>query len=144
PMADVDLLVRPADAQRARQTLESLGFSQSFANWRHGVFVPEAHAVHASIGEHAQNYLKIELHTRIAEKLPLRITDVTDEIYPRTPHPGLNAYPSTAALMTHLLIHAAGAMAYRVLRLLHLHDIALVSAQMTGSDWDGLAHHRGR
>src|SRR6185437_15912947 len=143
PMADVDLLVRPADAQRARQTLESLGFSQSFANWKHGVFVPEVRAVHASIGEHEQNYLKIELHTRIAEILPLRITDVTDSVYPRTPHAGLNVYPSTAALMTHLLIHAAGAMAYRALRLLHLHDIALVAARMTGSDWDELAKRDG-
>lgn len=143
PMADIDLLVQPADAQRARQTLQSLGFSESLVNWRHGVFVPEVRAVHASIGEHEQNYLKIELHTRIAEILPLRITDVTDSVYPRAPHAGLNAYPSTAALMTHLLIHAAGAMAYRALRLVHLHDIALVSARMSGADWDELAKRAG-
>jgi hypothetical protein len=93
------------------------------------------------LGEHADNYLKVELHARIAEKLPLRITDVTDSVYPRTPHPGLNAYPSNAALMIHLLIHAAGAMASRSLRLLHLHDIALVSSRMAGSDWDELVKH---
>jgi hypothetical protein len=40
--------------------------------------------------------------------------------------------------MIHLLIHAAGSMAYRALRLLHLHDIALVSSRMGGSDWDEL------
>jgi hypothetical protein len=139
PMADVDLLVQPDDTTRTGQVLQSLGFSESFANWKHGVFVPEVCDVHSGFGEHAENYLKIELHTRIAEKLPLRITDVTDSIYPRTPHPGLNAYPSMAALMTHLLIHAAGAIASCTSRLMHLHDLALVSARMADSDWDELA-----
>lgn len=135
PMADIDLLVQPCDARRAGEALESLGFSESFANWKHAVFTPKVCDLHASIGEHADNYLKVELHTRIAEILPLRVTDVTDAVYPRTPLPGLNAYPSKAALMTHLLIHAAGAMAYRALRLLNLQDIALVSSQMARSDW---------
>jgi hypothetical protein len=138
PMADVDLLVHADDTKRTAQVLQSLGFSESFANWRHTVFTPEACHVHSAIGEHADNYLKVELHARIAEKLPLRITDVTASVCPRTPHPGLNSYPSYAALMNHLLIHAAGSMAWRSLRLLHLHDIALVSARMAGSDWDEL------
>jgi hypothetical protein len=138
PMADVDLLVQAGDATRTGQVLQSLGFSESFATWRHGVFVPKVCNLHKGMGEHTDNYLKVELHARIAEKLPLRITDVTDSVYPRTPHPGLNAYPSNAALMIHLLIHAAGSMASRSLRLLHLHDIALVSSRMADSDWDDL------
>jgi hypothetical protein len=138
PMADVDLLVRPCDAARTGQLLQSLGFPESFTTWKHAVFAPEICTVHPGLGEHAQNHLKIELHARITEKLPLRITDVTDSVYPRNPHPGLNAYPSKAALMSHLLLHAAGSMAFRALRLLHLHDIALVSARMSGSDWDEL------
>jgi AcrR family transcriptional regulator len=141
PMADVDLLVQAVDTTRTRQVLQSLGFSESFANWKHGVFVPKVCNLHKALGEHADNYLKIELHARIAEKLPLRITDVTDSVYPRTPHPGLNAYPSKSALMIHLLIHAAGAMTDRSLRLLHLHDIALVSSRMAVSDWDELVKH---
>jgi hypothetical protein len=139
PMADVDLLVQARDTTRTGQVLQSLGFSESFANWRHGVFVPKVCNLHKGMGEHTDNYLKVELHARIAEKLPLHITDVTDSVYPRTPHPGLNPYPSNAALMIHLLIHAAGSMASRSLRLVHLHDIALVSARMAGSDWDELA-----
>jgi hypothetical protein len=147
PMADVDLLVQARDTARTVQVLQSLGFSESFATWRHGVFVPKVCNLHMGLGEHSDNYLKIELHARIAEKLPLRITDVTDSVYPHTPHPGLNDYPSTAALMTHLLLHAAGSMASRSLRLLHLHDIALVSARMASSDWDELmkqGQHRNR
>jgi hypothetical protein len=139
PMADVDLLlVQPRDARRAEQVLESLGFNEQFANWKHQVFVPAVQTVHTDVGEHAQNYLKIELHQRIAEILPLRITDITRNVVPSRPHPGLNAYPSNAALLMHLLIHAAGAMAYRALRLLHLHDIALVCAHMSASDWNEL------
>jgi hypothetical protein len=144
PMADVDLLVHADDTTRTGQVLQSLGFSESFANWRHGVFVPKVCNLHKGMGEHADNYLTVELHARIAEKLPLRITDVTDSVYPRTPHPGLNAYPSNAALMIHLLIHAAGSMASRSLRLLHLHDIALVSSRMAGSDWDELVQGQNR
>jgi hypothetical protein len=141
PMADVDLLARADDKTRTAQVLQSLGFNESFANWKHRVFVPEVCDVHSGFGEHADNHLKIELHTRIAEKLPIRITDATDAIQPRTAHPGLNAYPSKAALMIHLLIHAAGSMAYRALRILHLHDIALVSSRMQASDWDELVKH---
>jgi Uncharacterised nucleotidyltransferase len=144
PMADVDVLVQPCDSRRASQVLQSLGYNESFANWKHKVFVPKECSVHQELGEHTANYLKIELHTQIAELLPLRITDVTDAVYPRSPHPGLNAYPSKAALMIHLLIHAAGAMAYRALRIVHLHDIALVAAQMAGSDWDELADPGGK
>jgi hypothetical protein len=138
PMADVDLLVQAGDTTRAGQLLRSLGLGESFTNWKHEVFEPKVCNVHKGLGEHTDNYLKVELHTRIAEKLPLRITDVTDSVYPRRPHPGLNAYPSNAALMMHLLLHAAGSMAYRALRLLHLHDIALVASRMSGSDWDDL------
>src|ERR1700677_745324 len=41
PMADIDLLVRAADTARTGQVLQSLGFSESFASWKHGVFVPK-------------------------------------------------------------------------------------------------------
>jgi len=82
------------------------------------------------------NYLKIELHERISEPLPLRMADITGLIQPREPHPGLNPYPSKAALMTHLLLHAAGAMKARAARLIQLNDIARLSANMTAADWD--------
>jgi hypothetical protein len=130
-------------AAGAGEVLESLGFSEvpASANWKHKVFMPRMRDMPAQLGEHSQNYLKFELHERIAEILPLRPLDVTAAIYPRRPHPGLNAYPSNVALLIHLLIHAASAMAYRALRLLHLHDIALVAGRMTHSDWHELLVH---
>jgi hypothetical protein len=94
------------------------------------------------MGEHADNHLKFELHESVAEILPLWKTDITQLIFPERPHPGLNAYPSRPALMAHLLIHAASAMAYRAVRLLHLHDISLLAAQMTESDWQEVINYR--
>jgi hypothetical protein len=138
PMADIDLLVRPADVQRTAKMLESLGFAESIKTWKEYVFTRVDEREPAALGEHSNNSLKIELHERICERLPLRITDVSEHVFPPQPQPGLNAYPSKASLMIHLLLHAAGSMAFQSLRLLHLHDLARLSSQMTEQDWDAV------
>jgi hypothetical protein len=142
PMADVDLLVHPRDAERTVGLLKSLGFYESSSNWKERAFTPVAARAAADLGEHANNDLKIELHDRICERLPLHITDVTDCIFPHIALPGLNAYPSRASLMIHLLLHASGAIAFQSLRILHLHDIALLSARMTETDWEDVVRSR--
>jgi len=136
PMADIDLLVRPADAERAAGMLESLGYYEAEKSWKERVFIPVDDRASDDLGEHCDNNVKIELHDRICERLPWRITDASELIFPAQPHPGLNAYSSKASLMLHLLLHAAGSMTTKALRLLHLHDIALLSSQMTETDWD--------
>ena len=136
PMADVDLLVLPQDAERTARILEGLGFRQSIAYWKHVTFTQNAAGAPAALGEHSGNDMKVELHERISEILPARRTDLTAYIFPGQPKDGLNAYPSRAALMMHLLLHAAGAMAYRSVRMLHLHDIALLARRMTQGDWN--------
>ena len=47
--------------------------------------------------------------------------------------------------MTHLLLHAAGDMCGRGLRLVQLHDLALLARRMSGDDWDEVlsAGHSG-
>ncbi len=134
-MADVDLLVRPADVERTAALLTSLGFRQSAETWKERVFTPVDDSVAAELGEHAANSLKIELHERICEKLPWYLTDVSESIFPPQPAPGLNGYPSNASLMRHLLLHAAGSMAFQALRILQLHDIALLAGRMSEADW---------
>jgi hypothetical protein len=136
PMADVDLLVRPADVPRTAKMLESLGYAESYQTWKECVFTPVDEQEPAALGEHSNNGIKIELHERICEKLPLRITDISEHVFPPQPQSGLNAYPSKASLMIHLLLHAAGAMAFQSLRLLHLHDLARLSSHMTQEDWE--------
>jgi hypothetical protein len=144
PMADVDLLVRPADAERLARLLESLGFHEAWASWKERVFTPLVERAVGGLGEHSNNDIKIELHERICERLPWRLTDVTDCVFPTQARPGVTAYPSTASLMIHLLLHAAGAMAFQALRLLHLHDLARLSSRMSEADWDQVLAQRRR
>jgi Uncharacterised nucleotidyltransferase len=138
PMADIDLLVREDDAERTIKLLQDLGYVESFVVWKHRVFKPAKGEPVAGLGEHRDTPINIELHTRIQERLPVTTVDITRRIYPQRPHAGLNPYPSTGALMNHLLLHAAGNICHRSLRLLHLNDIALLSARMSQSDWDTL------
>lgn len=138
PMADVDLLVSEADAPCAARVLGGLGFRETLVTWKHRVFEAADRAPAFGFGENSGNGLKIDLHTRISELLPRQATDITEVIYPRAASPGLGRYSSKAALLTHLLLHAAGAMPSQALRLLQLHDIALLCAQLTREEWQVL------
>jgi hypothetical protein len=144
PMADVDLLVRPAAVSRTAGMLESLGFAESFKTWKECVFTRADDRKPAMLGEHTNNAIKVELHERICERLPWRVTDASEHVFPPHPQPGLNAYPSKASLMIHLLLHAAGAMAFQSVRLLHLHDLARLSSQLTEEDWNAVLKAGGR
>jgi len=146
PMADIDLLVRPADSGALAALLESMGYRLSSAGWREKVFVPAGAREPAGIGEHADNSVKVEIHEHIGERLACELTDISARIFPDLAHPGLNPYPSKGVLMLHLLLHAAGSMSRQGLRLVQLHDIALLSKLMAPSDWTdmlaGGAHPR--
>lgn len=138
PMADIDLLVGESDSALAASMLQGLGYVESYAQWKHRVFKPADGQPVPGLGEHRDTPVNIELHVRIQERLPVSTVDITGRIYPRRPHPGLNDYASAGALMSHLLLHAAGGICSRSLRLMHLHDIALLSMRMTTDDWADL------
>jgi hypothetical protein len=138
PMADVDLLVRERDVEATTTLLLQLGYVESFAQWKHRVFKPAVGEAFVGLGEHRDTPINIELHTRIQERLPISTVDITTRIYPHHPQPGLNPYPSNGALMSHLLLHAAGNMCGRSLRLMHLNDMSLLATRMVASDWEVL------
>ncbi|HTB66405.1 MAG TPA: nucleotidyltransferase family protein [Steroidobacteraceae bacterium] len=140
PMADIDLLVRPVDAERAAQLLASLGYAQTWAVWKHQVFEPAKNAAKSAlpVGEHADYPVKVDLHIHIAERLPLTETAITELVFPHDAKAGLNPYPSSNALLLHLLLHAAGNLCGRGLRLMHLHDIARLAVKMTPEEWGRL------
>ncbi|MDF4002298.1 nucleotidyltransferase family protein [Luteibacter sp. PPL552] len=140
PMADIDLLVRPGDAEATAALLRTLDYEESFRQWKHGVFKPVGARPFASFGEHRDTPVNIELHTCIQERLPVRTVDVTASVWPRDATPGMCPYPSLGALMTHLLLHAAGNVCGRSLRLLHLHDIAQLARRMPEAEWSVLWH----
>ena len=135
PMADVDLLAREQDMARTAQLLNGLGFRQTLTTTRHLMFEPLQRRAPAEVGECGANDIKIELHPRVFEPLPVDEIDITASVFPRDAQAGLNSYPSSAALMKHLLLHTAGVMTFRSVRLLHLNDISLVAARMNHSDW---------
>jgi hypothetical protein len=138
PMGDIDVLVTPDGVAAARTAIESTGYELTFENRRHATFEPVGESKTIGFGEHLDHPLKIELHTKIAEQLPITETNITNTVYPCNPVPGLNQYPSLAELMRHLLLHAAGNMRARALRQIQLHDLARLAARMQATDWDEL------
>ncbi len=140
PMGDIDLLVRNGDAKATAQLLAACDYAALFTSRRHQVFLLRHATVPTSgkLGEHLDNPIKIEVHTRIAEHLPVAAADITQFLFPREVHAGLNAYRSDVYLMMHLLLHAAGNMRARALRLIQLHDIALLAARFSPGDWEEL------
>jgi len=138
PMADLDLLVTEADLAASVALLETLGYRQSYRTRRERTFEPQGTTNTAQFGEHAGNAIKIELHTRIAERLPVREASITELLLPESSAPGLHQYRSSAALMMHLLLHAAGNIRARALRLIQLNDIAALSPRLSVQEWDGV------
>lgn len=134
PMADLDLLVEEPDMAVTTKLLEANGFHTELSFWKNRVF-KAAGATAAGLGERSDYPIKVELHWRIRERLPLELTDISQIVFPANPRPGLNPYPSRVSLLMHLVLHAAGAMASRDLRLVHVHDLALVCGGMQAEDW---------
>jgi hypothetical protein len=143
PMADLDLLVRPADADIAVAVLLALSYRDAGTTWKHQGFDPPDAERRAVLGEHADNPIKVDLHHRIGECLPLTVTDLTDIVFPPHAQPGVNGYPHAAALMAHVSAHAAGAMTCRTLRLIQLCDISRLARRMCDADWEELVHLHG-
>jgi hypothetical protein len=143
PMGDIDLLARSEDFPAVTRALQTLDFHQSFVSRRHAVFADIAAAAPPGFGEHIDNPLKIELHAHIAESLPVTVVDITAQVAAGFLAPGINAYPDRAALLAHLLLHAAGNMRAHALRLLQLEDIARLACDMTERDWHVLLRSGG-
>lgn len=138
PMSDIDLLSREQDLAASGRLIQALGYEEGMTMWKHIEYQPIGTAKDRAFGEHIGNPIKIELHGRIMERLPLRNVAITAQVFPPSAHPGLNPYPSLAALMRHLLLHAAGNMCFQSMRLIHLHDIAALAGRLQTSDWDEL------
>jgi hypothetical protein len=138
PMGDVDLLVASADLQGVAAAMADTDYVEAFTIPRHRVYEPRHKTMPRGFGEHADNPLKIEIHTAIAEQLPVRSVDITEVLQRGGVPPGLNNYPDLVSLLLHLLLHAAGNMRAHALRHVQLHDIALVASLLYENDWQAL------
>ena len=143
PMADLDLLVHPTDVEAAVAVVLAMEYHDAGTTWKHRGFDPPGADRGAALGEHVDNPVKIDLHHRICERLPLTPTDLTDLVYPPHARPGLNGYPCAAMLLAHVLAHAAGCMTHRGLRLIQLCDIARLASRFTAAGWQALLRLHG-
>lgn len=141
-MGDVDLLVRPRDCEALAEVMHSLGYLLGYVARRHATYRPAVQERNLVFGEHRDNPLRIEVHMRVSESLPFEHVEITDAIWPVRAMPGVNPYASLAALLRHLLLHAAGNMRARALRFIQLHDISRLSARLGDDDWRALLGRR--
>jgi hypothetical protein len=140
PMADIDLLIHGEDMPEAIRLLENCGYEPSSTTRRHQAFKPKSERplVGNSLGEHVDAPIKVEVHTKVLEYLPIAVADITSCVFPEAATPGLNPYPSVTSLMQHLLLHAAGNMRARALRLIQLNDMAVLAARFDSGNWEEL------
>ncbi len=85
PMGDIDLLVRPDDLNAISRMLSLCDYEAAYSTHRHDVFQPfnEKIIPVRRLGEHLDNPIKIEVHTRIAERLPVNAVDITRFLFPQ-------------------------------------------------------------
>ena len=138
PMADLDLLVRPGDLQLMNGLLTKLGYRAVKATADEHVLVPADKPPCTHLAEHADNGITIEVHAAISRTMPVRLVDITAQLWPSAPQAGRNGYPSLATLLGHLLMHVAVNMQMRIVRMLQLHDIALLAPRLSTADWEEL------
>jgi hypothetical protein len=142
PMNDTDLLVHPADELEMLALLAELGYQVRARGWKHSMLArPAAYgAVVSYDGEHPDNPRSLDLHVRLGEQFWGIRYDLTDETWADcTPGTLLDTETmilNPAGLLHHLVVHASADTIARRLRLLHLHDIALVAAAVDPAGWE--------
>ncbi len=124
PQSDIDLLCRPEDEARAARVIESLSYVTGDVAWKHTEFEPVGQGPERRFGEHIDNPHKIELHVKIAERLPY--SECRIELLTRNLPAGVNGYADRGLMLRHLLLHSAGNLSDASSRLIQLHDIALL------------------
>ena len=131
-----------AICKRSRPRWREIDYVEAFVTQRHRVFEPRRKVAPRTYGEHVDHPLKIEIHTAVAEPLPVRKVDITERLTSGRERPGLNNYPDLVSLLLHLLLHAAGNMRAHALRQVQLHDIAMVAMLFYDRDWGMLLEQR--
>jgi len=138
PQGDVDLLVESSRLESCAAPLAVLGYAFKYETRRHQVYAPGRTAAPRQLGEHAGHPLPVELHTRVAEDLPVMATDITDTLRPPRLRAGINGYASRAALLRHLALHTAGGLRSHTMRFIQILDVARLAQCLQPADWQEL------
>lgn len=142
PMADLDVLARPADEPRLARAIGAIGFRLVENTPRHRAYARGEQRVVSYDGEHPDNPRGVEVHTEIAERLHTIDYTITPALWRGATPLGGAAGPALApppeGLLLHLLIHTSHNIIYRRLRLIQLYDIALLAPQIVAAAWGDL------
>ena len=140
-MNDLDLLTHPKDESRLVELLATLGYQPIVRSWKHLALArPEGRGPIVSWeGEHPANPRSLDLHIRLGEQFWGLHYDLTASAWAGA-EPGTLLGIETqimrpAALLHHLAVHASSDTIARRVRLLHLHDIALVAREVDDLGW---------
>lgn len=144
PMADLDVLVRPADEARLAPLLHRLGYDATERTARHRSYIlaQTGGKIVSVAGEHPDNPHNLDVHTAIQEQFWGIDYRATEDLWSGC-RPGLfgdapGMLLEPPALLQHLLIHASTDMIACKMRLIRLVDIALVAARLSMTEWQQL------
>ena len=135
PMADLDLLIRPHEFDRAAALLAQLGYRQEVAHWKHTEFCkPDNRRVISKKSEHPDNPRKLELHLHCRESFGGPTVNITPLMWEQAVEGRLLGQtaqlPTPEALWLHLLLHAGYHLWQGRGRLIQLFDLRLLAAHL--------------
>lgn len=129
PMADVDLLFESESCLRqAAKSIEAqLGYAPLWNTPRHLVLAEREERVALQASEHPENPLRIELHRSFRLEVLGRSLDATECLLRETETARGWEIPGPAAMLRHLLFHAAEDFAAKGLRGVQIVDFLVLS-----------------
>lgn len=128
PMADLDLLVRPAHAAALDEILVELGYRRMVSKAKHDEYLsPNGRRVSSRDHEHPDNPRPVEVHLRCGESFARTRCDLTDETWSSARPVTMGGIevraPSVEAIWTHLLLHTAWQWCFGGGRMVQLLDL---------------------
>ena len=135
PMSDIDLFTPAEHEDGVREVIEAIGFRMVERIERHRVFVLPPNTVVDLHGEHPDNPIKLELHTRLFDNVPREEIDLTP-MFTRCCQCTPAERPTPADVLVHALLHATAHMMKRSLRFVTVHDLALLARRLTELEWN--------
>ena len=138
PMADIDILISEDDETKMAKIMESIGYHLELDIPRHKVYISNSN-ISSVIGEHPDNPLAIEVHTKICCSIGFDMYDITRHIWENA-EPGFLAFklamkPSRSMLLMHLFIHTAHHQYGGSLRAIQLYDISKIAELIDLNEW---------
>jgi hypothetical protein len=150
PMADLDLLVRPADRNGLRAIVERLGYRhepEKAPRPTHDVYVdPGGGRIVSGAGEHPDNPRRVEVHIEVKRHLWAWSTgdDLTGALWAGAAEGEVLGYPAMVPampdLLAHLAVHASSDLLVGRGRLIQWADLALVAPRVAPEVLRNLPH----